>query len=69
MIKYRVKNISHADWQSHGYMVIRDCNKEAAPNNGYWYWGCYDDLVIAYNAANRLDNGLVVETENVEAVY
>ena len=65
---YNVKNIDHADYKNYTYMVIRDCNNEEAPNDGYWYWGSYNDLMTAYNEANSLCNGLLVETKDVVSV-
>ena len=63
---YKVKNIDHSDWAEHKYMVIRDCRDEQAPNDGWWYWGSYDDLTTAYNEAQELCNGLLVATSSVE---
>ena len=62
-----VKNV-HASYSNHKYTVIRDCNNEERPNNGYWYWCSYDDLKLAYEAARELGNGLVVESENINPI-
>lgn len=64
---YKVHNVSE-HCKDYKFAVIRDCNNEPAPNNGYWYYGAYDNLEIAYSVANDLGNGLVVETSNIEAV-
>ena len=64
---YDVKNV-HTSYSNHKYTVIRDCNNEAAPNDGYWYWCSYDDLNRAYEAARELGNGLVVESEDVNPI-
>ena len=64
---YEVKNC-HPSFINHKYTVIRDCNDEAAPNNGYWYWCSYDKLELAYEAANDLPNGMLVESELIVAI-
>lgn len=65
---YNVKNIDHSDWKEHKYMVIRDCNDEKAPNDGFWYWGSYDDISVANREANELCNGVLVETSQVNSI-
>jgi len=65
---YQVKNIDRADWKERRFMVIRDCRREQAPNDGYWFWGSYDDLATAHAVANSLGNGVLVETSNVESI-
>ena len=64
---YNVKNV-HPNYANHPYAVIRDCDDEAAPNNGYWYWCSYDDIVLAQEAANDLCNGILVESESVNPI-
>jgi len=66
MAHYSVKNIDHEDWRKHPYMVIRDCRNEKAPNDGFWYYGSYDDVSIACNEANDIGNGVLVETSQVD---
>lgn len=46
-------------------MVIRNCNDEVAPNDGFWFWGSYDSIETAYDEAKSLCNGLLVETKDV----
>lgn len=65
---YNVKNV-HPSYANHPYTVIRDCYNEAAPNNGYWYWCSYDDIVLAQRAANDIGNGLIVESKDINPVY
>ena len=65
---YQVKNIDNSNWREYKYMVIRDCSDEQAPNNGFWYWGSYNDLAVAHQEANELCNGVLVETVNVEPI-
>lgn len=64
---YEVKNCD-PNFCNHKYTVIRNCNDEAAPNNGYWYWCSYDDIVFAQYAANDLPNGILVESEMIVAI-
>ena len=64
---YEVKNCP-SSFIKHKYTVIRNSNDEAAPNNGYWYWGSYDKLELAYEAANDLPNGMLVESEMIVAI-
>ena len=66
--KYKVKNIDRPDWKEYQFMVIRDCRDEKAPNDGFWYWGSYDELVTAYIEAQELSNGLLVCTNEVEEI-
>lgn len=64
---YQVKNCPN--WvHNHKYTVIRDCRNEQAPNNGYWFYGSYNSLLMAQEALNEINNGLIVESEEVEMV-
>ena len=64
---YQVKNCPN--WVlNHKYTVIRDCRNEQAPNNGYWFYGSYDSLITAQEALHEINNGLIVESEEVEMV-
>ena len=57
---YKVNNLS-ATYANYKYVVIRDCT-----NEGYWYYGVYNDIVAAQQAAAEIDNGLVVEPQDIE---
>jgi len=62
-----VKNV-YPTFSAHKYTVIRDCRNEKAPNDGYWYWGSYDNLTLAHEEANELCNGVLVESAEVNPV-
>ena len=66
--KFKVKNIDRPDWREHPFMVIRDCRYEKTHDDGYWYWGSYDELITAYIEATELCNGLLVSTKEVEEI-
>ena len=59
---YNVNNVSksYLDYQ---FSVIRYCDGE------YWYYGSYDTIEQAQIACNEIDNGLIVESQNIEVVY
>lgn len=61
-----VKNV-HPRFSEHKYTVIRDCRNEETPND-YWYWGSYDNITLAYEAAKSLNNGLLVESTEINPV-
>jgi len=64
---YSVKNCPN--WvHNHKYAVIRDCRNEQAPNNGFWFYGSYDSLIIAQEALKEIGNGLIVEASEVEMI-
>ena len=65
MKKYYVKNMSK-NYRNYKYTVVRDCTNEQEPNNGYWYWCSYNDLILAQEACRECGNGIVVESENIE---
>jgi hypothetical protein len=32
----------------------------------YWWYGAYNSLILAQNAYNEINNGLIIETEKIE---
>lgn len=59
---YNVNNVSKS-YENHKFSVIRYCDGE------YWYYCSYDTIEQAQIACNELDNGLIVESQNIEVVY
>ena len=59
---YSVNNVS-SGYENHKFTVIRCCDGE------YWYYCSYDTIEKAQIACNELDNGLIVESQNIEVVY
>lgn len=59
---YKVNNLSKT-FENYKYVVIRDCTDT---NEGYWYYGAYNDIVAAQQAAAEIGNGLVVEPQGIE---
>ena len=62
MSMYNVNNVSK-DFLNHKYSVIRYCDGE------YWYYGSCDSLERAQEVCNSLDNGQIVESENIEVMW
>lgn len=58
---YKVNNLS-ATYANYKYVVIRDCSDT---NEGYWYYGAYNDIVFAQQVAAEIGNGLVVEPQDI----
>lgn len=61
---FKVNNLSET-YANYKYVVIRDCTET---NEGYWYYGAYNDIVAAYQIACAIGNGLIVESQDVEQV-
>ena len=59
---YNVNNVSKS-YLNHQFSVIRYCDDE------YWYYGSYDTIKQAQIACNETDNGLIVDSQNIEVVY
>jgi hypothetical protein len=59
---YKVNNLS-GNWQDYKYIVIRDCTDT---NEGFWYYGAYNDVVAAQQAAACIGNGIIVESQDIE---
>lgn len=59
---YKVNNLS-GTYANYKYVVIRDCTKT---NEGFWYYGAYNNLVLAQQVAREIGNGLVVEPQDIE---
>ena len=59
---YTVNNLS-GNWKNYKYTVIRDCRDT---NEGWWYYGSYNSLQLAQEAYNEINNGWIVETENIQ---
>lgn len=59
---YNVNNVSKS-YLDHQFSVIRYCDDE------YWYYGSYDTIKQAQIACNETDNGLIVDSQNIEVVY
>jgi hypothetical protein len=59
---YNVNNVSK-DYVNHKYSVIRNCDGE------YWYYGSYDSLERSQEVCNSLCNGLIVESESINAMW
>jgi hypothetical protein len=57
---YKVNNLSET-YANYKYIVIRDC-----ANEGYWYYGAYNDIVAAQQAAACISNGFIVEPKDIE---
>lgn len=64
MEKYYVNNMSQ-NYCNYKYVVVRDSTREPYLDNGYWYWGSYNDLILAQEACRECGNGIVVESENI----
>ena len=58
---YYVNNVSKS-YLNHQFSVIRYCDDE------YWYYCSYDTFKQAQAACNEIDNGLIVESQNIEVV-
>ena len=58
---YKVNNLS-ATYANYKYVVIRDCTD---CNEGYWYYGAYNDVAAAQQTAACIGNGLVVEPQDI----
>ena len=59
---YKVNNLS-ATYANYKYVVIRDCTDT---NEGYWYYGAYNDIVAAQQVAACIGNGFIVEPQDIE---
>jgi len=59
---YKVKNLpaNYMIYPYAIYTVIRDCG-----DDGYWYYGSYEDITTAHKAANEIGNGLIIETSKI----
>lgn len=58
---YKVNNLS-ATYANYKYVVIRDCTKSL---HWFWYYGAYNNLVLAQQVAREIGNGLVVEPQDI----
>lgn len=59
---YKVNNLS-GSWQDYKYIVIRDCRDIG---EGFWYYGAYNNIVAAQQAAAVIGNGFIVEPQDIE---
>ena len=67
MEKARVKNTPSSGIK-YRYTIIRDCEDYDGEGRYYWYYGADDDVTTCSRIAAEIRNGLVVETEKVEAI-
>lgn len=61
---YKVKNVSK-NFSKYKYAVIRKVYNDDNVLE-YWWFGAYNSLILAQNAYNEINNGLIVETEKIE---
>jgi hypothetical protein len=61
---YKVKNVSK-NFSNYKYAVIRKVYNDDNVLE-YWWYGAYNSLILAQNAYNEINNGLIVEAEKIE---
>jgi hypothetical protein len=61
---YKVKNVSK-NFSNYKYAVIRKVYNDDNVLE-YWWYGAYNSLILAQNAYNEINNGLIVEIEKIE---
>ena len=61
---YKVKNVSK-NFSNYKYAVIRKVYNDDNVLE-YWWFGAYNSLILAQNAYNEINNGLIVEMEKIE---
>jgi hypothetical protein len=61
---YKVKNVSK-NFSNYKYAVIRKVYNDDNVLE-YWWFGAYNSLILAQNAYNEINNGLIVEVEKIE---
>jgi hypothetical protein len=61
---YKVKNVSK-NFSNYKYAVIRKVYNDDNVLE-YWWFGAYNSLILAQNAYNEINNGLIVEAEKIE---
>lgn len=61
---YKVKNVSK-NFSNYKYAVIRKVYNDDNVLE-YWWFGAYNSLILAQNAYNEINNGLIVEPEKIE---
>lgn len=58
----KVKNLPQSGYhKKRKYTVVREVDGE------YWFYGSYDDVMLAGKAVIELPNGYVVESKDIEA--
>ena len=61
---YKVKNVSDT-YQNYKYTIIREVIKEIE----YWYYGGYNNIVVAQEVVKELNNGILITPDLIEVDF
>jgi hypothetical protein len=61
---YKVKNVSDT-YQNYKYTIIREVIKEIE----YWYYGGYNNIVVAQEVVKEVNNGILVTPDLIEVDF
>lgn len=66
---YQVNNVSK-DFQNWKYIVIRKVFNDKTNENEYWYYGGYNNIVLAQEIINKeLNNGILITPDLIKVLW
>ena len=65
---YKVKNVSDT-YQNYKYTVIRKVINDDTKKIEYWYYGGYNNIVLAQEVIKELNNGILITPDLIEVDF
>lgn len=62
---YKVKNVN-SNYQNYKYSVIRKAFNNDTKETEYWYYCGYNNIVLAQEVIEELNNGILITTDLIE---
>lgn len=66
---YQVNNVSK-NFQNWKYIIIRKVVNDKTNENEYWYYGGYNNIVLAQEVINKeLNNGILITPDLIKVLW